>query len=107
MEVSVKTPMTRITTHVPVMLASLGGTVSLYLILVAAFLVNKVEHAQSLEVVTFNVLVHKVSKSELMAGDTIFNESNVELHLKWPMRPACLISRIVIHAFTCSSTSKG
>ena len=75
MEVSVKTLMTRITTHVLVSLASLGGTVNFDLILVTALHVNKVEHALSLEVVmTSNVLVHKVSKSELMDGDTKINE---------------------------------
>ena len=81
MEVSVKTLMARITTHVSVSLASLGGTVSFHLILVTALHVNKVERALSLEVMTSDVLVHKVSTSELMAGDTKINECLVKFEM--------------------------
>ena len=50
--------LTKTTTRVLVILASLVGTVSLKLILVTALRVNKVELARSLVLMTSNVTVH-------------------------------------------------
>ena len=61
MEVSAEIPMTRITTHASVDLVTLGGTVSFSLFLVTALHVNKVEIAQSLLLMTSNVIAQQVS----------------------------------------------
>ena len=62
MEVSAEILMTRTTTPAPANVVTLGGIASFNLILVTALHVNKVELAQTLLLMTFNVIAQQVSK---------------------------------------------
>ena len=61
MEVSAEIQRTKTTTHAPVHVVTLGGTVSFSLILVTPLHANKVEIAQSLLLMTSNVIAQQVS----------------------------------------------